>query len=158
MSSCTTGPILVGRPRGSAGQERDHGQHDPDAGAPQRPAGLPVGPLLALYPPVVVQQVGLAGAVPAMAGVEHPRLVLVFNQHHVLLAWMPRRRWPDPATGHDRPGAPRSPSATNCTPIVRVPLSCPSGLLLRVVDRRAFNERGRCSTVPLASTDASFRA
>jgi hypothetical protein len=42
------------------------------------------GPLLALHPPVVVQQVGLAGAVPAMAGVEHPQLVLVFNQHHVL--------------------------------------------------------------------------
>src|SRR4029453_7762786 len=139
MSSCTTGPILVGRPRGSACQERDHGQHDPDAGAPQRPAGLPVGPagppvglpegpLLALSPPVVVQQVGLAGAVPAMAGVKAPRRVRMLNQHHVLLAWMPRRRWPRPANGHDRPGAPRSPSATSSTPIVRVPLSCPSGL------------------------------
>ena len=49
-------------------------------------AGLLEGLLLALHLPVVVQQVALAGAVEAVAGVEAPRLVRMLNQHDVLLA------------------------------------------------------------------------
>ena len=67
---------------------------------PGRPLGLDEGPLLALHLPVVVQQVALAGAVAAVAGVEAPRLVRMLNQHDVLLAWDAALAvGPDPATG-----------------------------------------------------------
>jgi hypothetical protein len=43
--------------------------------------GLDEGPLLALHLPVVVQQVAVAGAVAAAAGIEAPRLVRMLKQH-----------------------------------------------------------------------------
>jgi hypothetical protein len=145
-------PSWVGRPRGSACQERDGGHQDPDAGAPQRPAGLPVGPagppvglgegpLLALHLPVVVQQVGLAGAVPAVAGIEAPGGCACSISMMSSSAGMPRWRWLDPANGHDRPGWAAAPLAASSTPMVRHSSVVAFGLWLRVVNRRAFNGR-----------------
>jgi hypothetical protein len=61
--------------------------------------GLPQGGLLLLHLPVVVQQARLPGAGPAVAGVEHPRLVLMPHQHGSLLGSSPRASGSDRAVG-----------------------------------------------------------
>jgi hypothetical protein len=71
---------------------RGAGPGEPTGGSPERL-------LLALHLPVVVKQVGLAGAVAALARVEHPRLVLE-QYGHASLGWEPG--WVRP-----RPGQPR---------------------------------------------------
>src|SRR4029450_9843507 len=71
--------------------------------------GLPDGLLLALDVVVVVQQVAVAGAVAAVAGVEHPRLVLVVGQHaHPSPVW--DRGCLPPRPGRPRPRGPTPPA------------------------------------------------
>jgi hypothetical protein len=80
----SVGPQLLAV--GSSCQQGERGQHDPNPGGSQRPQRIPVsrprllhGPpppgFLGLHAVVVVQQPGLAGAGPAVAGVEHARWV-----------------------------------------------------------------------------------
>src|SRR5215218_4544933 len=85
----------------SAGEQGDDGQQDPNTRGPQGPGGMAAGLsspavgllerlLLVLHVVVVVQQVSLAGAVAAVAGIELPRLVLVLGQHgRPSSAWEP---------------------------------------------------------------------